>query len=702
MKSDIEVALPLKAYQVRTELDEIQILRKQVADYKIANSLLQSEYNLLGMVFDTTDALILMIDQQGKILRSNQSFNNRFTTPDKSVIGNSIEIFVQHDLSLIQRQEDFIHWFLSESRQEMQMVGSDGKGYVISWSWKVYLDENDAIQYIIATGIDITERKEFENLLVHERALLSSLIDSIDDLIFYKDLNGVYLGCNEAFISINGSKQKDLKGKTDFDFYPADVAKIYTDFDHQVLTSRHAISYENHSKLSNGQEFIFDTRKCPYFDPNGELLGVIGVVRDITKQKKTEEALQKAHTEIAQLISSLSSILIVLSSKYEVVHWNTSAERVFGISNADAVGQSFPELNIQLEWLVLQENIEKCLLEKRPKYMDPLRFVRLNGTEGFLGFNVSPVFDHAGNVTGTILLGGDITERKASENQLTQAQKLESIGQLAAGIAHEINTPVQYIGDNTQFLKDGFRGLEQILNLYERVLDKARDNPELKNVIKNFETEVQKYDMGFLRSEIPLAIEQSMDGIMRVSEIVRAMKEFSHPGVIQKIALDINKAIENTITVARNEWKFVADVSTKLTPDLPEVVCNPGEINQVLLNITINAAQAIGEAIKAKKYDKGELKFSTQLNCDRVEIRISDNANGIPEHARPRLFEPFFTTKEVGKGTGQGLAIAYNVVEVKHGGTITFETELGKGTTFIIQLPIQPCEEPYEDEPNHG
>ena len=188
--------------------------------------------------------------------------------------------------------------------------------------------------------------------------------------------------------------------------------------------------------------------------------------------------------------------------------------------------------------------------------------------------------------------------------------------------------------------------------------------------------------------EIPKAIEQSIEGLQRVSEIVSAMKQFCHPGIEEKQAADLNKAVKNIITVARNEWKYVAEVITDLDTTLPPVFCRIGEINQVLLNLIINAAHAIKDAVRSQDNVKGIIKVSTSHDNSWAEIRVTDSGTGIQKEIRPRIFDPFFTTKEVGNGTGQGLAISHSVVTKNHGGTLGFETELGKGTTMIVRLPL--------------
>jgi signal transduction histidine kinase len=282
----------------------------------------------------------------------------------------------------------------------------------------------------------------------------------------------------------------------------------------------------------------------------------------------------------------------------------------------------------------------------------------------------------------------DTTERKALHQQLLQAQKLESIGQLAAGIAHEINTPTQYIGDNVRFLKDAFTDLTSLIGEYGKVLAAVKESPALAETLKESLNAIGRVDTEFLLNEIPNAIDQGLEGVTRVATLVSAMKEFSHPGSKEKSPVNLNKAIESTITVARNEWKYVADMETDFDQTLPAVPCLPGEVNQVILNLIVNAAHAIGDIVAKGGEKKGKIKIQTR-NCeDWAEIRIRDSGTGIPKHVQARVFDPFFTTKEVGRGTGQGLAIARSVVVDKHDGSIHFETEEGKGTTFIICLPF--------------
>ena len=309
-------------------------------------------------------------------------------------------------------------------------------------------------------------------------------------------------------------------------------------------------------------------------------------------------------------------------------------------------------------------------------------------------FSVFPMIE-GGEMKGAVICFSDVTDRKRMEVELRHSQKLEAVGSLAAGIAHEINTPIQFIGDNSRFLQDAFRDVAILVKTYDESCAAAKRGESVEDAAAKVEVARKKADWEYLETEIPKALEQTLDGVSRVARIVRSMKEFSHVDrSSEKAPGDLNKALESTLIVARNELKYVADVEAHYG-DLPQVLCHLGDLNQVFLNLLINAAHAIADAVKGTT-KKGKIGVTTRVDGDLVEIAVSDTGTGIPESVRDKIFDPFFTTKEVGKGTGQGLALARAVVVEKHGGTVTFETELGKGTTFFIRLPIAGVAETQE------
>jgi signal transduction histidine kinase len=295
-------------------------------------------------------------------------------------------------------------------------------------------------------------------------------------------------------------------------------------------------------------------------------------------------------------------------------------------------------------------------------------------------------------------LEGEIQERQraeqdrvALEHELAQIQKMESLGTLAGGIAHEINTPVQYIGENLGFLRESMTGLNQVLSRYRVLMEAAGSEGVLAEQVAEVAAAAEAADLEFLLQEMPTSVDQSLEGVERISEIVRAIREFSHPDAKEKSAVDINHAITTTLTVARNQLKYVAEVETDLDASLPPLLCFPGELNQAILNLLVNAAHAIEET---GGDGQGLIAIATRNLGKQVEIRIGDNGTGIPEAIRKKIFDPFFTTKEPGKGTGQGLAIAHTMITKKHGGTINVDSEPGKGTTFIIRLPLEAADPP--------
>ena len=279
-------------------------------------------------------------------------------------------------------------------------------------------------------------------------------------------------------------------------------------------------------------------------------------------------------------------------------------------------------------------------------------------------------------------------EQERVERDLSLAQKLESVGRLAAGVAHEINTPVQYVSDNTRFLDEAFTDLFELQKAQATLLDAARKGSVEPGLITAVDEAIENADVDYLMEETPKAITQALEGTARIAKIVGAMKQFSHPGSDTKKITSINDTLESTLTVSSTEWKYVANVVKYFDPDLPSILCFPGELGQVFLNLIVNAAHAIADVVGNDERQKGVIRLATSHVDNGVEIRIGDTGPGIPDSYQDKLFDSFFTTKEVGKGTGQGLAIARTVVVDLHGGSIDFETEVGVGTTFIIRLPI--------------
>ena len=404
---------------------------------------------------------------------------------------------------------------------------------------------------------------------------------------------------------------------------------------------------------------------------------------DVTERRKFEAAL----SQLAAIVQSCDAAIIGADLAGRILSWNAAAERIYGYSLEEVQGRPVSMLWPPETTQDLSDVLRRLNQGESIKNIESVR-VRKDGERIPVMISYSPVRDGSGNTVSTCSIAADITERKLLERQLAQAQKLESIGQLAAGIAHEINTPIQYVGDNIRFLQDSFARLEQLFEGYDQLVQSVRSASPGASFLADIEALAQATRVNYLRDEIPKSIADSLDGAGRVGEIVRAMKEFSHPGSTEKTPLDINRAIESTVLVSRNEWKYVADLEMELEPNLPPVPCVPGEFNQVILNLIVNAAHAIADVVSGHPGTKGRITVSTARDGEWVEIRVRDTGTGIPDEFQSSIFNPFFTTKAVGKGTGQGLAIAHSVIVQKHGGTISFETVRGRGTTFQVRIPV--------------
>jgi PAS domain S-box-containing protein len=399
-----------------------------------------------------------------------------------------------------------------------------------------------------APGSQSAERRNLADALAHERNVLRTMIDLIPAFIYAKDAHSRFTACNKLVANRMGVDPEGLIGKTDFDFFPREMAEKFFADEQALIQSGEA--------LYDIEEQAFDKTR--------------GMNR------------------------------IILTSKV------------------------------------------------------PLR-------------------DAAGNLTGIVGTGYDITERKAAEERMANSERHESIGRLAAGVAHEINTPIQYLSDSVKFISEG---VQELLAHVDALHAAQSPKPEAND------------DIEYLREELPPALKRVSEGLARIAEIVRSLKDFSHADQNHMSAVDLNRAISSTLVVTRSEYAAVADIETDLAP-LPEVMCHGGQVNQVLLNLVVNAADAITDVV-GRTGCRGVITVRSRLDGDHVVIEIQDTGGGIPESIRGNIFDAFFTTKEVGKGTGQGLAIARNVIVKGHHGALDFTTESGVGTTFVIRLPVKP------------
>lgn len=417
------------------------------------------------------------------------------------------------------------------------------------------------------------------------------------------------------------------------------------------------------------------------------------IMRDISERKKAENVIKYSKEIYQKAIENAQGV----PYKYD---FNTDTYTFMGEKAKDLLETAISKINgkkirSMVKDIVLiglhagedpKKHDEAFKAGKVDRFKADIKIETKDGKEKWLSDSSIPVKDEiSGEITGSLGILQDITERKNLEYQLANNQKLESIGQLAAGIAHEINTPIQFVSDNVHFLNDSFKNISILLDKYRIFLNNGINTSGIKKEILDYENEI---DIKYLTEDIPVVIAKTLDGVSRVLKIVKAMKDFSHPGSNKKIKTNINKALEDTITISKNEWKYVANIDCNFDKTIPMVNCFAGELNQVFLNIIANAAHSIKDKIGNEPKKKGIITISTQQTDAYVVIKFSDTGEGIPKKYLPKIFDPFFTTKTLGTGTGQGLAISHSVITQKHNGKLEVETEIGKGSTFIIKLPI--------------
>lgn len=408
--------------------------------------------------------------------------------------------------------------------------------------------------------------------------------------------------------------------------------------------------------------------------------------------------LSSALEESRRLLSAIDLVLIELDANHLVRRWNHEAERAFGLPDRDAIGCDVRKLNIPWheravvdQFLTSDSAAQRTLEVSFQQEDDPPVILSLT----------KHTIHHPDEADGVLVLGVDLTEQRLLQQHLQQSQRLESVGQLAAGVAHEINTPMQYIGDNIDYLSSKFTNLLPYLEGTLQYLQNEDNlSPDEKRDLKDHLLKIsKKQKLTRMANQIPDAFSDSQQGLQHVTRIVRAMKELSHPGGAERTAVNVNHLLETAITVSTNEWKYVADINRQLTETSIDVPGFPGELAQVFLNLIVNAAHAIADANQQSGRAKGQIDIISRIEANDVVIEIQDNGGGIPSEIADRIFDPFFTTKEVGKGTGQGLAIAHSVVVAKHRGRINFHSSAERGTRFIIHLPI---EQPSDDEGDQG
>jgi PAS domain S-box-containing protein len=617
---------------------------------------------------------ILVVDENANIILQNERFNELFAVPPRLRNAKCDDALLEHAMAQIEDQDGFLQRVKylyvhrdEKSRDEVRLkdgrvldrysspvFGSDGQYYGRIWTFR-----------------DISERKRNEDVLRQ----LSVAVEQSPVSVIITDLEAKISYVNRRFTECTGYSYEEVIGKN-----PRLLKSDHTSLEQYrqlwaTITRGEEWRGEFCNRKKNGDLYWESAVISPIRSSSGEVSHYLAVKEDITERKLAEKDLRLTHFALENAADSV----LWVDRQARILFANEAACRALGRSRQELTSLSVSDIDPFFpgeKWQDFWEDLKtrrSITFEAQPRNKEG-RVLAIEVMATYLEFDGQEYL---------LSFARDISERHRIQAQLQQAQKMESIGQLAAGIAHEINTPIQFVGDNVRFVKDAWSGLDALISLSESL----QENAVSPTTLQELRRILQESDSVYLRSEIPRALEQSLDGIARVAKIVRAMKEFSHPGSDEKQPADINRAVLTTLTVSRNEWKYVAEVETLLQPDLQMIPCHIGELNQVLLNLLINSAHAIAEVVGKDSNQKGKITIRTAQDRQVTTITVQDTGAGIRPEIQSRVFDPFFTTKAVGRGTGQGLFLAHNSIVKKHGGKIWFDSELGKGTTFFIQLP---------------
>ncbi len=563
---------------------------------------------------------------------------------------------------------------IDEEYSEDVYTTNDGVSLKI---WRRRLDDGSTIIYVS----DVTEQMKHEEELRLNEEKFRGIFEHASTGMAIVGLDTRFVDVNAAFCKMLGYERNELIGLL--------VADVTHPDDVEMVAVTKDTPDEKRYLHKDGRTIWASLSRSVIRDADGNVIYGVGHIQDITERREAEEALRKSEQHNRVVVKALDEIsdgIEIIEPDGHVLYRNARSVDLFpGKTKAISRGAPLEELVraiVESGLVPISEDRDEFIRKR----VELLKRSASSVTETQLtDGRWMMVRNFKTNDGSIILVRTDITELKNAQQEVLQSMKLASVGGLAAGIAHEINTPVQYIGDNLRFIQDSIGDVQEAIDTFQNACGAVGSGASVEDQINQVKNRLKELDLDYLLEELPSATEQSLNGVETISRIVLAMKEFAHPGQRDKAMADINKAIENTLTVSRNEWKHHAELETDFDENLAPVPCLVGEINQVLLNLVVNASHAIQDR---HGDDLGLIKIATQQDGDFVEIRVSDNGTGIPKQAQDKVFDQFFTTKEVGKGTGQGLSVSYDVIVNKHGGALSFETEEGQGTTFIIRLPI--------------
>ncbi len=620
---------------------------------------------------------LIVVNTQLIITKVNQATCTLLNFDEEELVGRDItRLFhdpadhVQSIFSFYTETEKDRYHNASQLRNiELSYHAKDGSILPMSFNISLLHGSTGGIVGVVAGAKDISNLKAAMDEIACQKEYIENLFDVVPEGLVALNPSIEIITCNKAFLEI-------IKNwSAPFDWTEQEVQDKLLRQLKNSLTQAKSSSFmieNNYNRAWFEYAGIVDMR-LP------EDVEYVLAIRDVTEERKASAERRLLATVVEQIEDSV----IIMELDGSIRYANPATLRNSGYSDTELQKTILPELAAGRQDQEVYRDLWSTVHEGKV-WSGRYSFTKKDGTVTREDVTISPVRNEAGEIAHFVAIKRDVTQMEILQAQLLQAKKMEAIGQLAAGISHEINTPMQYVLNNVSFLRNSCQDLALLLQDYQQLVQHQKISlPE--SAVDHF----NRIKLDFLMEEVPEAITDTQSGVMHVVKIVSAMKEFSHPGSDRKAATDLNHAIGNIITVSRNEWKYVAEIETDLDPELPMVPCLIDQMNQVMINLIVNSAQAIAETGACLPDNAGKITISTRHVDDWAEVRVSDTGRGIPADIKDRIFDPFFTTKEVGKGTGQGLTLVHDIVVQRHGGKINIDTVVGEGTTFSVRLPLQ-------------
>jgi PAS domain S-box-containing protein len=641
-------------------MSELDYLREQVAEY--------------DAIFNSSPLMLWCKDTHNRLIRISDAAAKFEGKKPRELIGKlghelypkeQSESYYQDDLEVIKSGKAKINIVERHTTPGLK------KTHWLSVCKVPRLDANGMVIGVIALAVDISNQKSSEIELSQARTLLDTILNGIYDPIFVKDEEHRYLVLNDNMCEMMKHSRDKLLGKSDYDFFPKEQADIFWAHDDKVLLSD-AVDRNEEKFTREGETRTIATIKSSFINPITGKRNIVGSIRDITEKKQAEEELNQLRNYLANIINSMPSIMIGVSGKGIVTEWNHEASRMTGIEDAAAIGQSlasaFPRLAPDME------RVREAIATQREVVLSK-RMYHHGDKKGYENITIYPLI--AMGEEGAVIRVDDVSERVQIEEMMIQTDKMLSIGGLAAGMAHEINNPLAGMMQTADVMTNRL-SIESLLANQEAAEEAGTNMAEIHEFM-------EKRGIFRMLRDIHTSGE-------RVAEIVGNMLSFSRKSDTTKTHQNINELLDNTIAISSNEYDLKKQYDFKsisVTRDygrnIPSLLCEEVKIQQVFLNILRNGAEAMHDAgVEVPKFlihSHYDAKYAS------VVIVIEDNGPGMDKEISKRIFEPFFTTKPVGVGTGLGLSVSYFIITENHGGEMTVESELGKGTRFCIRLP---------------